>query len=261
MPDEITQGTGSAAETSATVSEETSAPESTPSAQDGSSATTPAAETPAQKTAAQRKRLKELLAEDPDLNADYQRELSKDVEKRLKRANRRSLAKEAEIAAEDPDVAMEFSKKVKPLLDAEDEDDDTPVYQRAEWRAKHEASQPLLQVLTTGENADLYAEVYAKHGRADMDKRFLADPEAFTNFLISEYIEQKAAQRAKKSVPAVAEAMATEKTAAAMQGLPTPLSGSAGTDSMSAREKIKAYAEWRTDLSRDELRRLGLVRH
>src|SRR5690606_12257835 len=103
------------------------APSSSPEPQAGE----PQAEQPR----GERKTLKQLLAEDPDLNAEYQRELDRTIKKRLERQQRRQLKQEIEsvVRDEDYDRALEQLKKVSSVLDQDDDGEDDSPQQRA-WR-------------------------------------------------------------------------------------------------------------------------------
>lgn len=249
MPEELgTTAVEAAVETAAPGAVETPAP-----ADQAGAPSEPTSDTP-KETAPEKVDWKAKAKEDADLSAFIKAEANRLKQRELARERRQSSVKRIDKALEtqDFDGALDTLKEVRTVLDVADEpDEDTPAFARPEWREKETAARPLIQRLTTGDNTELYAAVFARHGKAEMDKRYMADPEEFGNWLISEYIDHKAEQKAKKAAPVVAEALATEKVAAAMQGMPVPLNG-AGSQALSDEQKLALYADGKLNLSRKD---------
>lgn len=188
---------------------------------------TPQAETPVLSAAERYARLRE----DQDvwvlIEADRQREGDRLAQKRLAREQRRQAARRVDqvLAAEDtdPDEAKQALKDLRPLLEPDEpSDDELPPHQRRAWREQEAAARPMLQRLTGTSNADLYAQVYAQHGQAEMNRRYLADPAAFADWLLNRYVDLRAEQKSRKVAPVLAEALATDRTAEALRNAPAP---------------------------------------
>lgn len=243
MSDE-TEQPGGTVETSAPAPAETAAPapapesvaatqpadSSTPSQPSAEAPETPSAEPPA------RKSFKQLLAEDPELNAEYQRELARTVNKRLAKQQRQSVAQEADaiLQSEDAIAALDTLKKVRPLLEpAEDDEDESslPTYQRKDWREKESRVQKALnedRFWQKPERATIASLVLAEK-RQEADKLWAQDPEQYHDWLQEQVLERIVGDRTRKQVPVLAEALATERVAVQMQHVPTlPTGGPPG---------------------------------
>lgn len=117
----------------------------------------------------------------------------------------------------------------------------------AKWREKKDKVLPFLDRMT---DTDEYADLWKKHGKAEMDKRFFDDPEKFADWVFNEVTEARVNKRADKRAMDLAKAMSAEQTSDALRNLPTPIGGSMGGNatggmtldrlmSMSAGERIK----------------------
>lgn len=243
MPEDPTQAApGEAPGTSAPAAVEAApAPESAPP-QPAQAGTTPNPIAEAEPPHVERRTLRQLLAEDPRLNAEFQSQLARRVRRELERSQRKALSEQATEALSDeadPDRAREVLRSVKPLLDAPDEpDEDAPAYLRPEWRERADAVQAALAGGDRFWRREAHAlaarQVVALH-RQEADALWARDPEAYHDWLLERVTDhlaegraREATKKAKVDAAAVAEALATERTTAALRNTPAmPLGGAA----------------------------------
>lgn len=223
MPDQesvVSSGTESTTpEVAAASTTDTQASEST------AESSTPTSETPAEKQ--ERIDWRQKQREDPDLNAYIQSQLARDRQKRERQALK-STAKQA-VETENVDTALEIARRIAAEPDELDEDSQRD--QR--WVTKANNIKPhldrMLRMDATGQVTNpYYIKLHQATGKAEMDRRYDADPEAFYDWAEDQIQEMKLDERVKKVAPGMAKAMAADATHAALQGVQSPLTGGTG---------------------------------
>lgn len=198
----------------------------------------------------QRKSLKELLAEDPELNAEYQRERDREIKKRLDRDAKKRMREEAQAAKGDPDRALDFVEKFQAMPDAPEDEAELSPDERG-WRTQ--------QLLTTNVEGGLgwlraepeYSFLY-EHHKGELDKQITKLSSVdFARWVLKEGREREinalADQRANGKAKPLAEAMSTDQTARALRDVPRALNGNAGGGTLSDDAFIADYASGKSD--------------
>jgi hypothetical protein len=168
---------------------------------------------------------RKLHREDPDLNAYIQSELAK-ARNKWERQQVRTRAAQI-VEAGDKDAALDVTRYVANEQD-EDEQVDTA------WADKAERVQPqldhLLRLNAQGQATnEWYIRVHQKYGKAEMDKRYAADPLEFLNWVDDEIQDMRVEAKLKKVAPSLAEAMATDQVNRQLAKAGAPLTGGAGS--------------------------------
>ena len=205
---------------------------------------TPEAEPPPRKT------LRQMLAEDSQLNAEFQRYQASQLKREVARMRRQELAAEAVTVSEDPDQSMAFAKKVQPvLLESADEfaDTESPLARANANTAALSQDGSLAWVRQT----PAYRELYEHHRGAlntalgELDEQ---DLEAWIQEQgFKRALDRATAERDKTSSNARAEALATERTAEALRNTPVGLNGSAGVGIADDDEFLRRHAAGESD--------------
>lgn len=167
---------------------------------------------------------RKLLSEDPEFNAEFQRQVSETLKKR-DRAALRKQAKQADATQD----ATEALRVVKEVANEHDEDEAA----EADWTTRAARVQPQLDRLFQQDGQGnstnpWYEKLYQKFGGAELEKRYHADPESFAHWADDEILELRISERARKDAVALARGMATEEANRQLQGMPVPLSGGQG---------------------------------
>ena len=188
----------------------------------------PVEQTAAPKTAAEKKRLRDLIKEDPELAAEYNAEVQKANAKAQKRWERQQLKLDAKAAvdADDPEAAIGIARHVATEPDDDDETPDPTAGARK--AAALNADKAFLA------DPD-YAELFNSDGGKDtIQKLFkeIADPDALKTRLRAEgrrlAIKREVRDAIKASLPDIQKAAHEEAVNTTLKDLPVPLSGNAG---------------------------------
>lgn len=222
MPDDITVVSPS------TETTEAAAPES--STTDTQTTETPVVETPVAPVTPTDWRAKQR--EDATLNAHIQSEIAR-VRARDDRRSLRATAKTA-VESENVNDALEVARRVASEVD-EDEAHDTA------WRTAANKVQPhlerLLKLDSSGQATDPhYVALHALVGKAEMDRRYDENPAAFVDWAEDKILDMRVEARMKKALPALAKGIASDAENAALRGVSTPLTGTAGAGRLTSEQ-------------------------
>lgn len=176
--------------------------------------------------------LRRLLREDPDINAEFQRELNRALRRR-DRAQTRTTAAEV-AAAGDKDAALRVVQQVANQTD--DDDDDDAGSQSPAWLAKQARVAPFLErLLRVDEQGNshnpYYVQLYKADGGTEIDRRYNEDPEKFYDWLDDKIADMRAEEKLRKNAPSLVDAVATDKANQQLRRAPNALSGGAGAGS------------------------------
>jgi len=169
-------------------------------------------------TAAERKRLMDLIKEDPE----YAREFEVEVNRRAQRiADKRLKKAELQRAKDDPIAAQELVSREYQSLEEEEKQAQTALSARSQVRAR-------LETLFR-EDADyreLASEVYKREGRQKIDERFMSDPEGFEAWLDREVwklsAKREAERIARELAPEIAKGLAMSEVNEKLRSTPVP---------------------------------------
>lgn len=226
MPDLETVVSGST-ETAATESAASSTTDTqtaeTPTTVESSTPTAP----PTDATPQEKRDWRKEQRENADLNAYIQSEIAK-ARARDERRALKSTAKTA-VETENVDVALDIARRIAAEPDEVDEDQQ----RSTAWQAKADKIAPhlerLLKLDATGQATNpYYVKLHQSVGKAEMDRRYDEDPEAFFDWADDQIQDMKLDEKLKKVAPSMARAIASDQTAEALKGMPTPLTGGTG---------------------------------
>ncbi|MCR4341034.1 MAG: hypothetical protein NUW01_14225 [Gemmatimonadaceae bacterium] len=217
--------------------------------------TTGASDQPASEEAAkpERKSFDDLL-QDPEINAEYQRKLARDLKKREERAEQKRLREEATAARGDPDRALNFAEKFSSMPDFADDADFTP---------QERAARNVTLLSTDAEGGMRWLtqereyEFLYKHHKAELDQQITKlGPTEFARWVLDQGLEReidaRADEKAKKQSLDMAKAIATDETAKALRDVPQVLNGNAGGGSLSDNDIVRLYGEGSTRITREQ---------
>lgn len=234
-----------ATETSA-LTESTDQSSSTGTQTESTATETTATSTPESTTEQSRPDYRRLQREDPDLNAHIQRELAK-ARKSWERNQLRSTAKSA-VETEDADTALKLAAQIASETDDEDEDSG----HTAQWSASAAKVRPhldrMLRLDSTGQVTNPhYVALYNKVGKAEMDRRYAEDPEAFLDWASDQIDEIKFDATLKKRAPSLYQSGKADAENAALRNSTNLPPSTAGSAAQSDADFIKAYADGKSD--------------
>ncbi len=211
----------------------------------------PRADEPAQTQAPPNKRpLRELLREDPDYQAEFERELNAKVQKALAKRQREWERQQLSRAAEDPSVAIEYAQAKKQEIER--------ALSQEESRARIEAEvrQELFVYAEDPEWKDAYEQLRTSK-RDEFNARWREDPAGFARWadrLVQKTLRERAVEQAiKEKLPVVAKAEATHMTAAALQKVPVPPTGSGASGDMALLARVKEMSAAEYAANRDKI--------
>ncbi len=174
--------------------------------------------------------------EDASLNAHIQSEIAR-VRARDDRRALRTTAQTA-VTTRNADAALEVSRQIAAEQDDEEVSDSA-------WRKSADQIQPLLnrmlRINASGQATDpFYVALHQATGKAEMDRRYDADPAAFYDWAEEQISEAKLEARLKKVVPALTKGIQSDAENAALRGAPSPLSGGTGGSSVITLDQYNA---------------------
>lgn len=140
---------------------------------------------------------------------------------RERRAQARRLAAEVDSAPDESTKIARASELAK-LVATEEHPDDKEM---ATFVAEARTAEPALAQLR---NTDEYKELWETHGKADMDRRWHAGPEAFATWVWEQVTEMRVEKRAREKSKPLAEATAADIANQRLRNLPTPMTGAGG---------------------------------
>lgn len=164
------------------------------------------------------------IKEDPELAKVIQEEANRIFQKsrdRERRAQAKKLAQEVDTAPDTETRAAKAAELAKIVATEEDPEE----RDNAEFLTKARTAETAIARLR---NTDEYADVWNKHGKAEMDRRWHQDPEAFADWIWEQVTDLRAERRARGKADTLSEAKATDIVNQRLRNLPTPMTGATG---------------------------------
>lgn len=163
-------------------------------------------------------------ADDADLAKFVQEEANRLYQKNRDRERRAELKRMAQEAASAPDEETRAARAREVANRVAAEDDPEDVSNRAFTQKARTAETAIARL----RNTDEYSAIWKQHGKAEMDRRWHADPEEFADWVWEQVTDLRAEKRAKAKAGPMTEAAAQDLANQRLRNLPTPMTGGAG---------------------------------